>query len=123
MQVKLSFFPCCLLSYAWLQEWGGKLSRAVYLAHHLSIESLIFDALSTCFNLSEYEVVSITIIMQVKLRYFPCCLISYAWLQEWGASRPGWFILPITCMLKVKCLMLIPLVSIYLNMKLYQLQS
>ena len=41
---------------------GGKLSRTVYLAHHLGIESLFFYAHHICFKLSVHEAVSFIII-------------------------------------------------------------
>ena len=41
-----------------MQGWGGKLSRAVYLAPHLGIMFNFFNTHFTCFKLSVHEVVS-----------------------------------------------------------------
>ena len=65
---------------------GGKLSRAVYLAPHLSVDSKTFNDHFTYFKLSEYEVASIAVIMQVKLSCIPCRSVSYAWLQRRGGK-------------------------------------
>ena len=56
---------------------GGKLSRVVYLAPHLGIESYYFFAHSTCFKLSVHEVVSFIIISQVKNKVFFFVIWSY----------------------------------------------
>ena len=58
---------------------GGKLSRAVYLAPHLGIESKIFYGHSSCFKICECEVDSFIIIIQVKFSCFLCRLVSYSW--------------------------------------------
>ena len=95
MQVKLSCIPCGLVSYAWLQRRGqavqGGLSCPPPL--HLSIDSSNFYDHFNYFKLSEYEVASIEVIMQVKLSCLPCGSVSYAWLQRRGASCTGRFIL------------------------------
>ena len=104
MHVKLSCIPCRLVSKLGCRG-GGKLSRVVYLAPppHLIIDSSTSYDHFTCFKLSEYEVESITVIMQVKWSCIPCHLVSYAWLQRRGASCSG--------------------LMNFMNMKLHQIQS
>ena len=77
IQVKLSCFLCCLVSFTFVARVGGKLSRAVYLAPHLDLMFNFFNAHSICFKLSVHEVVSFIIIIQVKLSCFLCRVVSY----------------------------------------------
>ena len=96
IQVKLSCFLCCLVSFTFVAGVGGKLSRAAYLAPTLVLCFNFFNAHFTCFKLSVHEVLSFIIIIQVEFSCFLCRLASYPYLQGWGASCPGWFILPPT---------------------------
>ena len=62
---------------------GGGLTRAVVLdpPPYLDHRSSTVYAHSTCFKLSEHEVVSTIIMMQAILSCLPCYLVSYTWLQ------------------------------------------
>ena len=91
IQIKLSwFFFCRLVSYPWLQGWGASCPGRFILP----LESYFFLCSFTYFEISEYEVVSFIIIIQVKLRCFLCRLVSSPELQGWVAGCPGQFILP-----------------------------
>ena len=86
MHVKIELFTLSFGFIFLVAEAGCKLSRAVYLAPHLSIDSLTFYDHSTCFKLSEYKVASNAVIMHVKYSCLPGHSVSYAWLQRWGGQ-------------------------------------
>ena len=83
MQVKSGCIPCHSVSYAWLK-------RQFILPPALLLIGKFLNDHFTFFKIPEYEVASITVIKQVKLRCKLCRSVSYAWLQ-----RQGWFILPL----------------------------
>ena len=82
MQVKSGCIPCRSVSYAWLK-------RRFILPPALVLIGKFLNDHFTFFKIPEYEVASISVIKQVKLRRKLCHSVSYAWLQ-----RQGWFILP-----------------------------
>ena len=102
-QGDLSCFLCCYVSYAWLPWVGGKLSRAVYLAPHLDNGKLnYFILIPLVLIYLNYKVVIFYNHNSGQLSCFLCRHESYDWLQGWGASCPGRFILPPTSVLKVQ---------------------
>ena len=73
---------------------GGKLSRLVYLAPRLGLNQTMSSVNSYCIIILEYLVVRDVNIISANLR---CLHPTSVWLplsEGWGASCPGWFILP-----------------------------
>ena len=73
---------------------GGKLSRLVYLTPTQVLVLAVSSFNSYCIIILEYIVVRDENIILVKLTFTSNIQFGYACPRGWGASCPGWFILP-----------------------------